>query len=94
MSFNWHCLANQNIHPHKFEQPNRTLNHETTKDEEYNWKEDLTTIHIEDMISSKNLSRATYQHLLESQMNNHQKQMHRVHSKVLNNQTFSSFKPT
>jgi hypothetical protein len=27
-------------------------------------------------------------------MNNHQKQMHRVHSKVLNNQTFSSFKPT
>lgn len=45
----------------------------TFRDEEYNWKEDLITIHIEDMISYKDLSCATYQPLLESHMNNHQK---------------------
>jgi hypothetical protein len=30
----------------------------TSRDEEYNWKEDLTASHTEDMISSKDLSSA------------------------------------
>ncbi len=64
------------------------------KIEENNERESLTKIHTKDMLSSKDLSCATHLTLIGVPNEHHQKQIHKVHPKVLNQQAFFSLVPT